>query len=99
MMESSKASGPAFAAPRRTFTAPIYPSTPQHDGVVETLYDHPSVKIVSFTAGSRQVSFGSALGSSQPPDIEPGSLSWSSHLERTIALGTFSQQFELHQRI
>jgi hypothetical protein len=55
---------------------------------VDTLYDHPNVKIVSFTAGYRSLSVGPWTGTA--PDIEPGSLSWTSHLERTIAAGVLS---------
>ncbi|KAM7196310.1 inheritance of peroxisomes protein 1 domain containing protein [Rhypophila sp. PSN 637] len=93
-MESSRASGPPFPPPRRVFTVPTSSSSSQpatssqsSNGGVEILYDHPSVKIVAFTAGSRHFSVGSGL--SQPPDVAPGSLSWSSQLERTIAVGQF----------
>ncbi len=73
--------------PRRTFTAPVAPSAPPPPaGLVDTLYDHPNVKIVSFTAGGRSLSIGPP-GSSEIP---PGSLSWSSQLERTIAVGKWS---------
>lgn len=98
-MESSQAFGPAFPPPRRVFTAPTYSSAPQsssssqsNSGVVETLYDHPSVKIVAFTASSRHYSLG-GTGLSRIPDVAPGSLSWSSQLERTIAVGMCSQYF------
>ncbi|KAK3313936.1 inheritance of peroxisomes protein 1-domain-containing protein [Apodospora peruviana] len=91
-MEHSKPPGSAFPTPRRVFTAPIFSSSSapplasssqSTDGAVETLYDHPSVKIVAFTAGPRQVSFSSRTALK---DVEPGSLSWSSELERTIAV-------------
>ncbi|KAK5653520.1 hypothetical protein OQA88_8779 [Cercophora sp. LCS_1] len=94
-MGSSKTPGFAMPAPRRVFTAPIQPAGQQDassskslDSSVDTLYDHPSVKIVSFTAGPRTFSIGprSSLGGH---DIEPGTLSWSSQLERTIAVGPF----------
>ncbi|KAK3348113.1 inheritance of peroxisomes protein 1-domain-containing protein [Neurospora tetraspora] len=86
----------ADTVPRRNFTAPIgsqiqRPSTSAGEtsnALVDTLYDHPSVKITSFTAGSRPPTLGPT-----PPDtptgVEPGSLPWSSHLERTIAVGHF----------
>lgn len=83
-MEPARPRSSGFVAPRRVFTAPAPPSAPQPAAppqssteLVDTLYDHPNVKIVSFTAGR------------PGPDIEPGSLSWSSQLERTIAVGTF----------
>ncbi|KAJ4417215.1 hypothetical protein N0V85_001951 [Neurospora sp. IMI 360204] len=86
----------ADTVPRRNFTAPIgsqmqRPSTSAGEtsnALVDTLYDHPSVKITSFTAGTRPPTLGPP-----PPDtptaVEPGSLPWSSHLERTIAVGHF----------
>ncbi|KAK1753525.1 inheritance of peroxisomes protein 1-domain-containing protein [Echria macrotheca] len=93
-MEFSRPPG-SMPAPRRVFTAPVQSSAAHNsssskaaDGSVDTLYDHPSVKIVSFTAGSRPTSFGPRTGI-PAPDIEPGTLSWSSQLERTIAVGPF----------
>ncbi|KXX74919.1 hypothetical protein MMYC01_207967 [Madurella mycetomatis] len=93
-MEFSKPPGSPLSAPRRVFTAPVRPASPQPapspqttNGLVDTLYDHPSVKIVSFTAGSRSLSIGTRTAAA--PDIEPGSLSWSSQFERTIAVGPF----------
>ncbi|KAK8076176.1 hypothetical protein PG994_003448 [Apiospora phragmitis] len=55
------------------------------DELVETLYNHPYVKITSFTSGQR-ISYGSSNGLDDP---EPGSLPPSSRLERTIAIGPF----------
>lgn len=83
----------AFPGPRRVFTAPTYAgsapettSSTNNGGSVETLYNHPSVKIVAFTAGPRPVfSYGKDVA--PPPEIAPGSLPWSSQLERTIAAG------------
>ncbi|KAK4156832.1 inheritance of peroxisomes protein 1-domain-containing protein [Chaetomidium leptoderma] len=93
-MESSRPRSSGFVAPRRVFTAPVAPSAPpvaaspqSTGGLVDTLYDHPNVKIVSFTAGARSLSIGPWAAAGQ--DIEPGSLSWSSQLERTIAVGPF----------
>ncbi|GAB1317231.1 hypothetical protein MFIFM68171_07441 [Madurella fahalii] len=93
-MEFSKPPGSPLSAPRRVFTAPVRPASPQPapspqtaGGLVDTLYDHPSVKIVSFTAGPRSLSIGPRTAAA--PDIEPGSLSWSSQFERTIAVGPF----------
>ncbi|KAK3346292.1 inheritance of peroxisomes protein 1-domain-containing protein [Lasiosphaeria hispida] len=93
-MEFSKPSGSAFPAPRRVFTAPTHSggqdqaaSSRAADSSVDTLYDHPSIKIVSFTAASRPSSISPRSGI--PGDVEPGTLSWSSPLERTIAVGAF----------
>jgi hypothetical protein len=91
-MEYSRPRTSGSAAPRRVFTAPVPPSAPQPapspqpaGGLVDTLYDHPNVKIVSFNAGSRSLSVGPRTAA--VPDVEPGSLSWSSQMERTIAVG------------
>ncbi|KAK4664509.1 uncharacterized protein QC763_506180 [Podospora pseudopauciseta] len=98
-MDSSRTRGVSFTAPRRVFTAPVHqpavaPPRPSSSssasqptgGLVDTLYDHSNVKIVSFSAGSQFLAIGSK---GTGPDIEPGSLSWSSQLERTIAVGPF----------
>lgn len=79
-----------FPPPRRHSTAPIsfQPPPPQTapkpvtGGSVETLYNHPSVKIVAFTAGK---SAFDRLGSGH--DDKPGTLPSSSQFERTIAIG------------
>ncbi|KAK4228203.1 inheritance of peroxisomes protein 1-domain-containing protein [Podospora fimiseda] len=97
-MEFTKPRGASFAGlPRRVFTAPIQSTAPpsssassssqSDNGVVDTLYDHPNVKIVSFTAGSHPLTLGPRAGTA--PDSEPGSLAWSNQLERTIAAGAF----------
>ncbi|KAK1673080.1 inheritance of peroxisomes protein 1-domain-containing protein [Colletotrichum godetiae] len=82
---------PAYPAPRRVATAPVpthlsrpAPST-SAGGLVETLYNHPNVKIVAFAAASR----GRARSPGRGPSDEPGSLSAHSQLERTIAIGPF----------
>ncbi|KAK4194473.1 inheritance of peroxisomes protein 1-domain-containing protein [Triangularia verruculosa] len=96
-MDFSRTRGASFTAPRRVFTAPVQQPPPQPSsssssssqpsgGLVDTLYDHPNVKIVSFSAGTQFLAIGSK---GTGPDIEPGSLSWSSQLERTIAVGPF----------
>jgi hypothetical protein len=92
-MEPSTPQGSANAAPRRVYTAPPYAikqqqqattSSPASDVTVDTLYEHPSVKIVAFSAGS-----GTSIGPrADLRDTELGTLSWSSQLERTIAVGT-----------
>ncbi|KAG7135839.1 hypothetical protein HYQ45_018884 [Verticillium longisporum] len=55
-------------------------------GLVETLYNHPNVKIIAFTASGRNRARSPGRA---PPDEEPGSLASSSQLERTIAVGPF----------
>ena len=55
--------------------------------LVETLYTHPNAKIVAFTASGRVLSYAAAEHYKFTADEVPGSLSWSSQLERTIAVG------------
>ncbi|TPX09588.1 uncharacterized protein E0L32_009189 [Thyridium curvatum] len=90
-MDRPRPVGAPPLGPRRVFTAPVAATAPEPagspstaDGVVETLYVHPSAKIVAFTAGPRNFSISPRAG--VPADIEPGSLPWSSQLERTIAV-------------
>ncbi|KAL2132863.1 hypothetical protein VTI74DRAFT_3209 [Chaetomium olivicolor] len=93
MEESARPPSSGFAAPRRVFTAPSPSAAPQSrttpqpaGGLVDTLYDHPNVKIIAFTAGARFLSIGPRTAGHE---VEPGSLSWTSQLERTIAVGPF----------
>ncbi|KAI0150657.1 inheritance of peroxisomes protein 1-domain-containing protein [Xylariaceae sp. FL1272] len=84
---------PGFPKPRRVSTAPAstfqpslqrrssYSPPSTSEALVETLYNHPCVKIVAFTTAT--VLPGS------PNHIPPGTLSPSSRLERTIAVGPF----------
>ncbi|KAK1975399.1 inheritance of peroxisomes protein 1-domain-containing protein [Colletotrichum cereale] len=80
---------PAHPAPRRVATAPVptHISRPSSSagGLIETLYNHPNVKIVAFTAAFR----GRPRSPGRGPADEPGSLSAYSQLERTIAIGPF----------
>ncbi|KAI0165057.1 inheritance of peroxisomes protein 1-domain-containing protein [Hypoxylon sp. FL1284] len=83
--------------PRRVATAPVAASPPQPksaspstssrpEDLVETLYNHPSVKIIAFTSTHHSSLF------SRPSATEgdqPGALPASSRLERTIAVGPF----------
>ncbi|ROT37882.1 hypothetical protein SODALDRAFT_296218 [Sodiomyces alkalinus F11] len=87
-------SGSSFPAPRRVMTAPqaflssasSSSSSQSAAGLVETLYNHPNVKIIAFTASGR----GRARSPGRAPaEEEPGTLDWSSQLERTIAVGPF----------
>ncbi|TDZ51599.1 hypothetical protein CTRI78_v007561 [Colletotrichum trifolii] len=81
---------PDQTVPRRVATSPIptpipAPRSVSAGGLVETLYNHPNVKIVAFTATSR----GRARSPGRGPADEPGTLSATSQLERTIAIGPF----------
>ncbi|RYC55030.1 hypothetical protein CHU98_g11183 [Xylaria longipes] len=90
---------PDIPRPRRVMTAPVpastspqqsRPSSPSRptasgsDDLVETLYNHPSIRIISFTSSRR--GFTTSL---PDDDVPPGSLPPSSRLERTIAVGAF----------
>lgn len=90
-MNQSRPAGLPFPAPRRHSTVPtsFQPSQgrPSSDpvttnGSVETLYSHPAVKIVAFTAGRSFFNAGPGV------DEKPGTLASSSQFERTIAVGT-----------
>ncbi|KAI7778881.1 hypothetical protein LA080_001572 [Diaporthe eres] len=82
-----------FPAPRRHSTVPTSfqpaPSRPPSNsisgnGSVETLFNHPSVRIVAFSAGK------SAFDRPSPGfEDKPGSLPSSSQFERTLAVGAF----------
>ena len=86
-MESAAA---RFSAPRRSATAPVGFPPPQASsatqGGVETLYNHPNAKIIAFTATARAIPRSPPLDGSSAEE-DQGTLSWSSQLERTIAVG------------
>ncbi|KLU84522.1 hypothetical protein MAPG_03563 [Magnaporthiopsis poae ATCC 64411] len=104
-MDYARPPGSAFATPRRAATNPLplrsgsrsqspSPAAPAAtpSGGIETLYSHPSVKIIAFSAGPRTLFAVGASGRglvAPVDDIEPGTLPWSSQLERTIAVGPF----------
>ncbi|KAI1275036.1 inheritance of peroxisomes protein 1-domain-containing protein [Xylaria sp. FL0933] len=64
--------------------APV-PAGAHAEELVETLYTHPSVRIISFTSSQRD--FVKPVRSDK--DAPPGTLPPSSQLERTIAAGAF----------
>ncbi|KAH9904580.1 inheritance of peroxisomes protein 1-domain-containing protein [Xylariomycetidae sp. FL2044] len=84
--------------PRRVVTAPVsYRQAPptsrsspssssRSEDLVETLYSHPTVKIIAFTS-TQPSPLSSRSGLTQ--DVSPGTLPASSRLERTIAVGPF----------
>ncbi|KAI6082806.1 inheritance of peroxisomes protein 1-domain-containing protein [Hypoxylon rubiginosum] len=82
--------------PRRVVTAPVTapPSQPKPsppstssrpEDLVETLYNHPSVKIISFTSTQHSP----LVSRSSAERDQAGTLPASSRLERTIAVGPF----------
>ncbi|RGP71824.1 hypothetical protein FLONG3_6938 [Fusarium longipes] len=89
-MDDSVDDLPPHRVPRRVSTSPmprrdsVSSDTPDKD-LVETLYSHPNIKIISFTATGRSFARSPAPSNVDPP----GTLSWSSQLERTIAVGPF----------
>ena len=91
-MEAPGPTGPGWRAPRRIATTPIslhsrHEAASQSSALVETLYYHPNIKIVSFTASARAISRSPTRGSDGVDKEEVGTLSWSSQIERTIAVG------------
>lgn len=81
---------PEFGPPRRVVTAPMtLQSTRPRDAhdLVEILYNHPDVRIVAFSATGKTPLRDSRAASSTPDTEDPGSLTPSSQLERTIAFG------------
>ncbi|KAI8627513.1 inheritance of peroxisomes protein 1-domain-containing protein [Xylariaceae sp. FL1651] len=89
---------PDIPRPRRVVTAPVSSAAPlqrsksssatsRSDDLVETLYNHPCIKIVSFTSSRRSLT--TSLPASSDTDVPPGTLPPSSRLERTIAVGPF----------
>ncbi|KAI9150175.1 hypothetical protein HJFPF1_09930 [Paramyrothecium foliicola] len=93
-MEAPSASGPGWRVPRRVATTPIslhtrHEASSQSGALVETLYYHPNIKIVAFTASARAISRSPSRGTDVVDKEEVGTLSWSSQLERTIAVGPF----------
>ncbi|RYP32326.1 hypothetical protein DL766_004001 [Monosporascus sp. MC13-8B] len=89
-------SAPRPLGPRRIATAPtaslasasLSGPSAQPEELVETLYNHPSVKIIAFTSTQR-ASLGPGPILPFENDVQPGSLPASSRLERTIAVGPF----------
>lgn len=86
---------PRRIALNRSFTVPPRLSTPTKsvnatveigaaEGI-ETLYIHPNANIIKFTTSSRPSS--SASASPGRPQSSPGTLSWASPTERTLAAG------------
>jgi hypothetical protein len=72
---------------KRSFSLPAQPSKPSlsPDPTVEILYTLPSARIVAFTSSSTTRP-SSSNGSPVAAD-QPGTLSWVSRFERTLAVG------------
>ncbi|KAI0424891.1 inheritance of peroxisomes protein 1-domain-containing protein [Xylaria sp. FL1042] len=66
---------------------PPVPAGAHAEELVETLYSHPSVRIISFTSSQRD--FAKSFPARLDKDASPGTLPPSSQLERTIAAGAF----------
>ena len=74
--------------PRRSSSLPVgrlASSSP--DPQIEILFTLPSVRIISFTTSSKPTSRPSSSNGSVVVEEEPGTLSWGSRFERTIAVG------------
>ncbi|KAH7369954.1 inheritance of peroxisomes protein 1-domain-containing protein [Rhexocercosporidium sp. MPI-PUGE-AT-0058] len=82
------ASNPATPAPRRSSSLPVGRLTSSSpDPQIEILFTLPSVRIISFTTSSRPSSRPGSSNGSMLVEEEPGTLSWVSRFERTIAVG------------
>jgi hypothetical protein len=81
-------SSPATPISRRSISLPSPQSASGPDPQIEVLYHHPSARIISFTT-SNPTSQSSPITSSPGGEEEPGSLSWISRFERTIAVGMY----------
>jgi hypothetical protein len=82
-------SSPATPISRRSISLPSPQSASGPDPQIEVLYHHPSARIISFTT-SNPTSQSSPITSSPGGEEEPGSLSWVSRFERTIAVGMYN---------
>jgi Inheritance of peroxisomes protein 1 len=75
---------------RRAASQPIQRTASGSDSQIETLFNHPSARVISFTTSSQPTSrLGSSSGSSRVEEA-PGTLPWVSRSERTIAVGAFN---------
>ncbi|KAI1430684.1 inheritance of peroxisomes protein 1-domain-containing protein [Xylaria sp. CBS 124048] len=69
------------------FNSTSHSAASKSEDIVETLYNHPSVRIISFTSGRHD--FNALIHAPPGSEAPPGSLPPSSRLERTIAAGAF----------
>ncbi|KAL2072349.1 hypothetical protein VTL71DRAFT_11692 [Oculimacula yallundae] len=82
------ASNPATPAPRRSSSLPVGRLTSSSpDPQIEILFTLPSVRIIAFTTSSKPLSRPDSSSGSIIVEEVPGTLSWTSRLERTIAVG------------
>jgi hypothetical protein len=80
------ASTPSTPVSRRSFSLPVARGAANSDPQIEVLYTLPSARIVSFTTSNPPSRPNSSNGISAEED-EPGTLSWVSRFESTIAVG------------
>jgi hypothetical protein len=83
---------PTKPSARRAASQPVQRRASGFETDIETLYNHPSARIISFTTAAKQPPRPSS--SSEIPRVEekPGTLPWASRAERTIAVGTYSHR-------
>ncbi len=89
-MDYPRPPGMAASTPRRTFTEPprrLQGTSSSNTYDIDTLYSHPSVKIVSFTAGPRNIPLSPGKDIDPPAEPEPGTLE--AHLTASRHAGTF----------
>lgn len=89
-MASMASTTPTKPSARRTASQPVQRRASGFETDIETLYNHPSARIISFTTVTRQAPSPSSSSKSPQVEEEPGTLLWVSRTERTIAVGTYS---------
>ncbi|KAI4592486.1 hypothetical protein KJ359_011184 [Pestalotiopsis sp. 9143b] len=94
-LQSPRRSLSVSSASSSRSVAPSGSSLKTLDESIETLFDHPSVKIIAFTSSQRSSSFGAPDFFAEP---KPGSLPASSKLERTLAVDETNSRFILQIR-
>lgn len=95
-MKMASTTAPTTPATKRSFSLPPQSasrSASSPDPQIEILYNLPSVRIVQFNAGKTATvttssSRPSSSSGSPAVDEKPGTLSWVSRIESTIAVGT-----------
>jgi Inheritance of peroxisomes protein 1 len=80
---------PTRLPPRRAASLPIQRPASGSESQIETLYNHPSARIISFTTTTKQTTRRSSSSGSPRVEEEPGTLPCASRLERTIAVGAY----------
>lgn len=87
---SMASTAPAKPLARRAVSQPIQRPASGPKSQIETLYNHPSARVISFTTSSTPTSRPRSSNGSPRVEQEPGASPWVSRSERTIAVGASS---------